>query len=357
MPAAEKDPGAVPATPAPGKPGSVSEGPGADVVAVASGGGDQTGLETAPCVGAGGPAGATESTIGWTARIGLLTGNAGEAALTPGAANEGPPRRTNGELPGAADGGPMRWVRRGAAAGRSVLEEIADALFPRVCVHCRGPVEDDTPFRHLCGACERGFPWIRRPACGVCGHPFFGVVEGERTCPHCERLVPRFGAGASAVLLRGAARALVIELKYHGGRQVLEDMATALRSSWHVLDHVRDATLVPVPLHPRKQRERGFNQSHLIATVLAREAGGATCVRGFLRRTVDTITQTEFDSKQRRENLKNAFALVSAATIVPQTRYVLVDDVFTTGSTLNSCAVALRDAGAVKLDVVTFGHG
>jgi len=302
VPTAENDPGAVPATPARGEPGSVSETPG-DPGATAAG---------VPVA----------------------------AVPTPGAV-----------------GGPMRGLKGVTAAARTMLGGLAEALFPRVCVDCRGPVEDDTPFRHLCGACERGFPWIRRPACGVCGHPFFGVVEGERTCPHCARLDPCFGAGASAVLLRGAARALVIELKYHGGRQVLEDMASVLRASWHVIDHVRDATLVPVPLHPRKQRERGFNQSHLIATVLAREAGGATCVRSLLRRTVDTVTQTAFDRERRRENLKNAFALVSGATIVPRTRYVLVDDVFTTGSTLNSCAVALRDAGALKLDVVTFGHG
>lgn len=254
-------------------------------------------------------------------------------------------------------GGRRRRALRWVAAGRALVDGLAEAVFPRVCVDCRGPVDDDTPFRHLCENCGRGLPWIRRPACRVCGHPFFGVVEGERTCPHCDRLVPRFDAGASAVLLRGAARALVLELKYHGGRHVLEDMATVVRASSHILDHVRDATLVPVPLHPRKERERGFNQSQLIATVLAREAGGATKVRSLLRRTIDTVTQTAFDRERRRENLKNAFALASGATIVAGTRYVLVDDVFTTGSTLNSCAGALRDAGVVNLDVVTFGHG
>lgn len=159
------------------------------------------------------------------------------------------------------------------------------------------------------------------------------------------------------MLLRGSARALVIELKYHGGRQVLEDMAKLVRETPHLVDHVKDAVLVPVPLHPRKQRERGYNQSHLIAIILAHSAGGVTRVQPLLRRVVDTLTQTAFDRKRRQANLKNAFALASGATIVSGARYVLVDDVFTTGSTLNSCAGVLREAGAVNLDVVTFGHG
>lgn len=159
------------------------------------------------------------------------------------------------------------------------------------------------------------------------------------------------------MLLRGSARALVIELKYRGGRQVLEDMAKLVQETPHLVDHVKDAVLVPVPLHPRKQRERGYNQSHLIAIMLARSAGGVTRVQPLLRRVVDTVTQTAFDRKRRQANLKNAFALASGATIVSGARYVLVDDVFTTGSTLNSCAAVLREAGAVNLDVVTFGHG
>ena len=250
-------------------------------------------------------------------------------------------------------GARARWRE----AANECLGGVADVVFPRICVACRGPVDDAADFRHLCDACGRGLAWIRPPACRVCGHPFWGVVEGDRTCGHCDRLVPRFGSGAAAVLLRGSARALVIELKYHGGRQVLEDMSKVVQRTPHLIDHVRDAVLVPVPLHPRKHRERGYNQSHQIAVILSTAAGGTTCVAPLLRRVVDTVTQTVFDREQRRENLKNAFALASGAIIVSRTRYVLVDDVFTTGSTLNSCAGVLREAGAVNLDVVTFGHG
>jgi ComF family protein len=147
----------------------------------------------------------------------------------------------------------------------------------------------------------------------------------------------------------------VIELKYHRGRHVVADMVEIFRRSPEILAVVTGAVLVPVPLHPRKARERGFNQSALLAASLARLGGGR--VEEVLRREVDTPTQTAFDRKTRQANLKNAFALAPGVTLTPGEQYVLVDDVFTTGSTLNSCARVLRRAGALKLDVVTFAHG
>jgi ComF family protein len=115
--------------------------------------------------------------------------------------------------------------------------------------------------------------------------------------------------------------------------------------------------LVPVPLHARKERERGYNQAALLAECLAELAGDGARVERLLRRTADTTSQTAFDRRSRMANLKNAFALARGATLIPEHHYILVDDVFTTGSTLNNCARTLRRAGALKLDIVTLGHG
>lgn len=122
-------------------------------------------------------------------------------------------------------------------------------------------------------------------------------------------------------------------------------------------DWVRDTVLVPVPLHPRKRREREYNQSLLLAECATQVADGQSEIEELLIRVTDTPTQTHFDREARRDNLKNAFALAPGATLNPARRYLLVDDVFTTGSTLNSCAAVLRRGGALRLDVVTFGHG
>jgi ComF family protein len=110
-------------------------------------------------------------------------------------------------------------------------------------------------------------------------------------------------------------------------------------------------------MHPRKVRERGYNQAELLAKELALAAGGSTRVEALLRREEDTPSQTSFDRRSRLGNLKNAFALAPRAALMPDQHLILVDDVFTTGSTLNSCARTLRRAGALNVDVVTFGHG
>jgi ComF family protein len=237
-----------------------------------------------------------------------------------------------------------------------LLRGLAVVFFPPQCVHCRGLVEGGG-FRHLCGRCAQRLDFVRAPHCPICGYPFFGAVEEGRSCPHCVALAPAFRAGCTAVLLRGPARSLIMEFKYHQGRHVLADLEEIFRRSAPILAHVRGAVLVPVPLHPRKERERGYNQSALLAGALARAAGGGTRVEAVLRRSVDTPTQTAFDRRARQANLKNAFALRRRPGLNPSLRYILVDDVFTTGSTLNGCARVLRRAGCLKLDVATFGHG
>lgn len=244
---------------------------------------------------------------------------------------------------------------------RTWADGLGDVVFPRSCLHCQAVVEppagDGAGLRHLCRRCTALVEVVRPPHCLTCGHPYYGAVEGERMCPHCEGLLPEFGEGRTAVLFKGPARTLVIEFKYHGGLYVLEDLAAIFRRAPELLDHVRGAVLVPVPLHPRKARERGYNQAELLATSLAGAAGGGTAVVPLLRRQVDSESQTALDRQARLGSLKNAFALAPGASLTPGQHYILVDDVFTTGSTLNRCAHVLRRAGVLNLDVVTFGHG
>jgi ComF family protein len=252
---------------------------------------------------------------------------------------------------------------------RSWWQGFSDVVFPPVCVHCRALVDPDAArttaeghvkphrFRNLCVRCAGQIEFVKPPHCSTCGHPFYGEVDGARMCVKCEGLEPAFNEGRTAVLFKGPARALVLELKYHRGLHVLADMEEVFRRAEHVLEKARGAVIVPVPLHARKARERGYNQAVLLAEALARAAGEEARVESLLERVVDTQTQTAFDRRTRMANLKNAFALAHGANLNPALHYLLVDDVFTTGSTLNSCARALRRAGALNLDVVTFGHG
>jgi competence protein ComFC len=241
------------------------------------------------------------------------------------------------------------WWRRAGA--------WAEVAFPRACVACAGPVEDEGGLRHVCARCERALPVVAPPHCSTCGHPFFGESEVNRGCGHCETLRPVFGEGRTAILMQGPGRSLVHALKYHEGLHVLEDVRVLMARAPGYGEHLAGRVLVPVPLHSRKLRERGFNQSRLLAEAAAGVGGAGAIVKELLVRRLDTISQTRFDRKQRQENLKNAFAMAPGATINPGLSYLLIDDVFTTGATLNACAAVLRRAGAVKLDVATFGHG
>ncbi|HTJ78176.1 MAG TPA: double zinc ribbon domain-containing protein [Rariglobus sp.] len=242
------------------------------------------------------------------------------------------------------------------AALRQLVHGLGDVVFPPVCVQC-GEVVEGGSLRHVCVRCEPMIHRVEAPHCTTCGSPFFGEVEGERLCPHCDGMRPAYHEGRTVTLFKGPSRALIHELKYHHGLHVLADIEVVVRTSPHVADFIRDAILVPVPLHPRKERERGYNQTGLLAEAFAKAAGGTTRVESLLKRVIDTPSQTTFDREARRTNLKNAFALRSGATITPASPYILIDDVFTTGSTLNSCAGVLRRAGALNLCVVTFGHG
>ena len=211
-------------------------------------------------------------------------------------------------------------------------------------------------YRFLCGECAGLLQFSRPPACRTCGYPFFGLIAAPKSCPHCAELDPLFEEGRTLFLAKGPGRALLHELKYNAGFHVLRDLSRMLADAARFTGFLRDAALVPVPLHPTKERERGYNQSRLIAETLAAAADGCE-VRDILRRVRHTASQTRLDRTARLRNVKNAFALRPRAGVSPERLHILVDDVFTTGATLNACADTLRDAGVGRIRVATVGHG
>jgi len=240
---------------------------------------------------------------------------------------------------------PLRLV------GRAVL----DVVFPRWCVGCGGAVPAG-PLQNMCEMCLGKIVFSRAPHCATCGWPFPGEVEGFRRCPNCVDLEPEFGEGRTGMLSKDAARAFVHELKYHAGWHLRGDLRALARRMTPLKNFVGGAVLVPVPLHPRRRRWRGFNQARWVAEALVAECGAAG-IEELLARVRDTPTQTKFNREDREKNMKNAFALQPGAVVKSSQRYILVDDVFTTGATLNACAKVLRHAGAKQLDVATLMHG
>ncbi len=234
---------------------------------------------------------------------------------------------------------------------------LLDVVFPRNCVMTGDAVAANSPFQFISGEVSRQLIQVEPPFCSTCGYPFFGaVMASDRSCPKCRELDPVYRRGRTVILVEGVGRQLVHYFKYEGARYLLKDFAKLFQLCPGLSQYLKDALLVPVPLHPRKLRERGFNQSLALCRELTRQEPSAE-LRDILCKTVDTQSQTLLTRRERMENQRNAFSVRPGTGLSPDLRHIVVDDVFTTGSTLNSCAHALKRSGIQRIDILTLGHG
>ncbi len=216
-------------------------------------------------------------------------------------------------------------------------------------------MEDDV-YAFMCAPCRADLYFIDGAYCRACGYPYLGMTAADRVCPNCRELRPVFERGRALLLHRGLGGRLVVELKYYKGLFLRNDLVRLIGRFGDLEVYIGDAVLVPVPLHPRKERERGFNQSRFLAGLFAAVADGAM-VEDALVRTRDTDSQTRLRREERAGNVKNAFAIAPSVTIRSDKTYIVVDDVYTTGATLNACAVALLKGGVRAVRVLSLAHG
>jgi len=197
---------------------------------------------------------------------------------------------------------------------------------------------------------------IERPRCDTCSQPFDGSIDGTFTCANCLDRHYHFDCAVSAFRSRGIVRNMIHRFKYHREfrlRHPLADWLEASLQDGRITSGPFDC-FVPVPLHPSRQREREFNQAEVLARILAKRTGYP--VLDCLRRVRNTTTQTRFDRNERMENLRNAFDL-RKNTSVQGKHLLLIDDVLTTGSTVDECSRVLRKAGAASVRVITVARG
>jgi len=230
-----------------------------------------------------------------------------------------------------------------------LLEAAVSLLYPPVCTICGRSVGAG---EYLCDQCETKAVRIVAPFCQKCSEPFEGAITSAFTCANCAHRTIYFDAAVAAYRGRGIVRQIIHEFKY--GRQIYLRHLVA-RWLHAALDDERLCgrrfdVIVPVPLHPARQRERGFNQASLLAEMLSAQT--SIPAKPVLERIRYTTTQTALDRSERMENLHNAFRLRKNAD-VRGLHVLLVDDVLTTGSTLNECARLLKRAGAFSVHAAT----
>jgi competence protein ComFC len=228
-------------------------------------------------------------------------------------------------------------------------------LYPEVCQLCHA--ERATAREGFVGAkCWSHVRFIRPPFCGRCGLPFPGDLSTAFVCTNCQELELHFSSARSAVVAKSVVLEAIHRFKYSRALWFENFLADLLvREAAPALRAQRWDFLVPVPLHPLKEREREFNQAALLARPLSRATGIPTG-ENLLRRVNPTATQTLLTREQRAVNMRSAFAVRPGADLAGRC-LVLVDDVFTTGATTNACARALRDAGAAEVIVWTVARG
>lgn len=235
-----------------------------------------------------------------------------------------------------------------ARLGRALL----GLAFPAQCAACGQAVAEGDTF---CPECRARVELINGPVCRCCGRPL-AEEAGEGLCRQCAARPPAYDQARSLALHRGPLARVVREFKYR--RRYVR--GAALAGFWArraPVDWLAGVELlVPVPLHPRRLLWRGFNQALVLARPLAR-CLGLRVEPGLLRRRRHTRPQVGLDAAQRRANVEGAFSLGrSAAARVAGRRVLLVDDVFTTGATVEECARVLREAGAARVMVHTLAR-
>ena len=240
-------------------------------------------------------------------------------------------------------------------AASGVLGTAAELLWPSCCVGCDTPLE---PGGSLCTDCAGQPMRLTPPFCAVCSRAFADdgapmPPDASSVCADCR--AQRFAFECAVHFCRhdGLARDLVIRFKYGGEHYLRRPLSgwlvETLRSDERLLRQPVDA-LVPVPLHRRRERERGFNQAEALCRRVGRETGLPVWLA--LRRMRATRTQTHLSRAERQSNLRGAFALVPRHPVTGA-HLLLVDDVYTTGSTVHECARVLRRAGAASVRVLT----
>jgi ComF family protein len=235
-------------------------------------------------------------------------------------------------------------------AAYSLRTLLGNMLFPPYCLLCHGEVDASAT---VCTDCFSQLRMISRPYCEQCGQPF-AYETGETLCAECQFSPPQFNAARSVWCYNDFSTQLIKKLKYGDHTRLAPYLGGMMRGAGAEL--LEYATLMtPVPLHRKRLRHRRYNQSFLLAKAIdGGRSSELTLIPDLLQRTRHTVPQTLLTHAERQTNVIGVFSVnVACREIVENARIILIDDVMTTGATLNACAEALQNAGAAWVGVLT----
>jgi ComF family protein len=217
--------------------------------------------------------------------------------------------------------------------GNSAYVSLLKWLFPTRCIGCGSLGES------ICASCANEISFILEPFCSRCGTPFLQKARSTRhTCIETTHL----SQIRSASTFTGIIRRAILSLKYHNNHVVADSLISLCSFSWPIQEWKVDI-IIPVPTSKQKERTRGYNQAKILADAFSRYSGLPTDTN-LLRKSDNVLTQVGLSMKERKQNIKNAFISKPC-----NGKILLLDDVCTTGATMESAAHALREAGAQQV--------
>ena len=234
-----------------------------------------------------------------------------------------------------------------------LLRRLLHAVFPMHCRTCDRALDDD-PIPFFCQRCWNDITPIRSPGCHRCAYPFPSphALRPGYVCGSCRKRPPAYDRAWTPYAYQSPLKEAIGLLKYRGKTQLAPALARLIARTTPAPTNID--VVVAVPLHPDRLREREFNQALLLAYHLGKQ-WNFPVLTDVLRRTKPTPPQTSLTRRERLRNLRKCFAVAAPSAIEGKTA-LLVDDVFTTGTTVNECAKALRKAGAQAVYVQTLAR-
>ena len=237
-----------------------------------------------------------------------------------------------------------------------IWDKILDVIFPSgiYCISCGSMIDSSRDYA-LCDSCMMAFHWVGEKTCTRCGKILQDDYRHE-LCYDCRELPRSFDRGFTCVQYGLLERGVLMDFKYRGKAYIGRKLGDILHDRMAIEETDYDL-IVPVPMYSKNQNKRGYNQAEVMASRLASRRG-TVCAPELLVRKRKTAAMKGLGAVERYENLKNVFA------VSPKNHYtiagksiLLVDDIFTTGSTLDACSKVLKEAGAETVHVLTFACG
>jgi len=229
---------------------------------------------------------------------------------------------------------------------------LISLFFPEKCPFCQSLLSiQGKEIPGVCPDCEKDIQWIMPPLCPRCGRLY---PRGATThhCADCLQKKLFFDWARAAVIYQGVIAEAIQRFKYQGDIKLADPLGWFWNKT-NLEDHSFEA-IIPVPLHPNRLRERGFNQALLLGKILGKLHNKKVLARA-LRRIRNTIPQVQLDHAERARNVRGAFVVREQQEIMDKC-LLLVDDVFTTGATVNECARVLKKSGAKEVFVLTLAR-